>query len=64
MPDIKFGTSLPSLNEKEAVDEVVESHGPVTIEVSERLVYGGKQRQKERRHLLLPALHALQRASG
>ena len=64
MPDIKFGTSLPSLNEKEAVDEVVESHGPVTIEVSGRLVYGGKQRQKERRHLLLPALHALQRASG
>ena len=38
MPDIKFGTSLPSPDEKVAVDEAVESHGPVTIELSERLV--------------------------
>ena len=64
MPDIKFGTSLPSPDEKVAVDEAVESHGPVTIELSERLDYGGQKRLKERRHLLLPALHALQRASG
>jgi len=64
MPDIKFGTSLPTDSEKEAVDEAVKSLGPVTLEISERLVYGGRQRTQERRHLLLPALHALQNASG
>ena len=64
MPDIKFGTSLPTDSEKEAVDKAVKSLGPVTLEISERLVYGGRQRTQERRHLLLPALHALQNASG
>ena len=64
MPDIKFGKSLPTDTEKEAVDTAIASHGPVTIEVTERLVYAGQQRTQERRHLLLPALHALQHASG
>jgi len=64
MPDIKFGTSLPTDSEKKAVDETIESHGPVTVEITERLVYAGRQRTQERRHLLLPALHALQHTSG
>jgi NADH-quinone oxidoreductase subunit F len=64
MPDIKFGTSLPTDSEKEAVDDTIKHHGPVTLEITERLVYSGRERTKERRHLLLPALHALQRASG
>jgi len=64
MPDLKFGDSLPTDSEKKAVDKTIESHGPVTIEITERLVYAGRQRTQERRHLLLPALHALQRTSG
>lgn len=64
MPDIKFGDSLPTDDEKKSVDEAIESYGPATIEVTERLVYAGQLRTQERRHLLLPALHALQHASG
>jgi len=64
MPDIKFGTSLPTDSEKKAVDKTIKSHGPVTLEITERLVYAGRQRTQERRHLLLPALHALQHTSG
>ena len=64
MPDLKFGTSAPTDAERVAVDETIASLGPVAVEVSERLVYAGRQRTRERRHLLLPALHALQRAAG
>ena len=64
MPDLKFGTAAPTETERVAVDQAVAGLGPVTVEVSERLVYGGRQRTRERRHLLLPALHALQRAAG
>ncbi|MDP6894485.1 MAG: NAD(P)H-dependent oxidoreductase subunit E [Acidimicrobiales bacterium] len=64
MPDIKFGTSLPTDSEKKAVDETIKSFGPVTLEITERLVYAGRQRTQERRHLLLPALHSLQNTSG
>ena len=64
MPDLKFGTSAPTDAERMAVDEAIASLGPVAVEVSERLVYAGRQRTRERRHLLLPALHALQRAAG
>ena len=64
MPDLRFGTAAPTEAERVAVDEAVAGLGPVTVEVSERLVYAGRQRTQERRHLLLPALHALQRAAG
>ena len=64
MPDLRFGTDAPTETERVAVDQAVAGLGPVTVEVSERLVYGGRQRTRERRHLLLPALHALQRAAG
>ena len=64
MPDLRFGTAAPTEAERVAVDKAVAGLGPVTVEVSERLVYAGRQRTQERRHLLLPALHALQRAAG
>jgi len=64
VPDLRFGTAAPTEAERVAVDEAVAGLGPVTVEVSERLVYAGRQRTRERRHLLLPALHALQRAAG
>ena len=64
MPDLRFGTAAPTETERVAVDQAVAGLGPVIVEVSERLVYGGRQRTRERRHLLLPALHALQRAAG
>ena len=50
MPDIKFGDSLPTDDEKKAVDKAIESYGPATIEVTERLVYAGQLRTQERRH--------------
>jgi NADH-quinone oxidoreductase subunit F len=64
VPDLRFGTAAPTEAERVAVDKAVAGLGPVTVEVSERLVYAGRQRTQERRHLLLPALHALQRAAG
>jgi len=64
VPDLRFGTAAPTETERVAVDQAVAGLGPVIVEVSERLVYGGRQRTRERRHLLLPALHALQRAAG
>ena len=64
MPDLRFGTAAPTEAERVAVDEAVAGLGPVTVEVSERLVYAGRQRTRERRHLLRPALHALQPAAG
>jgi len=64
VPDLRVGTAAPTETERVAVDQAVAGLGPVIVEVSERLVYGGRQRTRERRHLLLPALHALQRAAG
>lgn len=64
MPDLKFGTAIPTDSERAAVDNTISFFGPATIEVSERMVYAGRNRAVERRHLLLPALHALQRAAG
>ena len=65
MPDLYFGAVDEATDaEKAAVDEAIADWGPVTIRVSERLVHGGRARMRERRHLLLPALHALQRAAG
>ncbi len=38
--------------------------GPALLVESERLVLGGSTRRHERRHLLLPTLHALQKSQG
>ncbi len=65
MPDLYFGAAGEATDaEKVAVDEAIADWGPATVRVSERLVRGGRARSRERRHLLLPALHALQRAAG
>jgi NADH-quinone oxidoreductase subunit F len=65
VPDLYFGAADEATDaEKAAVDEAIADWGPATVRVSERLVRGGRARSRERRHLLLPALHALQRAAG
>ena len=64
MPDLHFGGAEPTDAERAAVDAVVADVGPAIVEMTERLVYAGRTRSVERRHLLLPALHALQRAAG
>lgn len=64
MPDLRFGTTAPTAAEMAAVEAVVAEVGPATVTVSERLVLGGRSRAVARRNLLLPALHALQRAVG
>ena len=65
MPDLYFGAAVDATEaEKAAIDEAIAGWGPVTVRVSERLVHAGLTRARERRHLLLPALHALQRAAG
>ena len=64
MPDLHFGGAEPTDAERAAVDAVVADVGPAIVEMTERLVYAGRTRAVERRHLLLPALHALQRAAG
>ena len=64
MPDLHFGGAEPTDAERAAVDAVVADVGPAIVEMTERLVYAGRARYVERRHLLLPALHALQRAAG
>jgi len=65
LTDIRVGLDQPTEEERAAVDRVVDaSLGPAEIVESERLVRGGTARRHERRHLLLPALHALQHAAG
>ena len=65
MPDLYFGaTEEPTETERAAVAEAISGYGAVTIRESERLVHAGRTRTRERRHLLLPALHALQRTAG
>ena len=64
MPDLRFGDAEPTAAEREAVDAVVGDLGPVVVAEGERLVYAGHSRTRERRHLLLPALPAVRRASG
>ncbi len=65
MPDLHFGaTDEATEAEQAAVAEAIAGFGAVTIRESERLVHAGRTRTRERRHLLLPALHALQRAAG
>ena len=64
MSDLKFGTEEPTAEEKTAIDELLSEIGPAEIKLDERLVVGGRTRVKDRRRLLLPALHELQNISG
>ncbi len=62
MADLFIGEDIATEDERAAVDAVVGD--PAVVVQSERLVIGGMARRRDRRHLLLPALHALQNATG
>ncbi len=65
MADIFIGSDVATDAEQVAVDAVLAaSLGPALIVEGERLVRGGGSRRNERRHLLLPVLHALQNQIG
>lgn len=65
MADLHIGSDKASDEERSVVDAVVGATlGPAVIVETERLVLGGTSRRNERRHLLLPALHALQNQMG
>jgi NADH-quinone oxidoreductase subunit F len=62
--DLHLGEARADAAERSAVDAVVAvSDSAVTFE-TERLVRGGAARRRSLRHLLLPALHALQAEVG
>ncbi|MDH3294467.1 MAG: NAD(P)H-dependent oxidoreductase subunit E, partial [Acidimicrobiia bacterium] len=65
MADLHFGPEQPTSDEQNAVDRVLaETMGPAVVIEHERLVRGGQTRRHERRHLLLPVLHALHNQAG
>ena len=65
MADLHIGSDQASDAERVVVDAVVGATlGPAVVVETERLVFGGTTRRNERRHLLLPALHALQNQVG
>ena len=63
MADIHLTADRASPAELVAVDAVVDGDMAV-VQRTERLVEGGVARRRRRRHLLLPALHALQTSEG
>jgi len=63
--DLYFSDHKPTSEEVAAVAPIIErAGGAATVMETERLVRGGKARAEERRHLLLPALHTLQKEVG
>ena len=57
MPDLHFGaTEEATYVEMAGVDAVIADLGPAVLWESERVVYGGRERARERRHLLLPVV--------
>ncbi len=64
MSDLFIGPDRPTELEQRAVDAVLGEGGPALEIETERLVRGGRTRRRERRHLLLPALIALQEEVG
>lgn len=63
MADLFIGPDTADDVEIAAVRAAV-GDDPAVVHETERLVIGGTRRRHERRHLLLPALHALQNAKG
>jgi NADH-quinone oxidoreductase subunit F len=63
MTDIYIGPDMADDIEIAAVDTAT-GNDPAVVHETERLVISGATRRHERRHLLLPALHALQNAKG
>ncbi len=66
MTDVFISTDRATPTETAAVDAVLNSAGtgPTVDHQHERVVRGGMGRRNERRHLLLPCLHALQNRAG
>ncbi len=66
MSDLHFTADQASPDEQAVIDAVLAGLGtdPATSAEGERVVRGGVRRRNERRHVLLPGLHGLQRASG
>ena len=66
MTDLYLSEDRASAAEAAAVDGVLARMGvePVVRAETERLFTSGTARRRERRHYLLPALHALQNAAG
>ena len=64
MSDLFIGPDRSTVLEQRAVDAVLGEAGPAVGVETERLVLSGRARQHERRHLLLPALIALQEEVG
>jgi len=63
MADLKFSDARASAGEVAAVDAVLGDERGLTHETP-RLVRGGTARRHRLRHMLLPALHALQNEAG
>ncbi len=63
MPDFRIGADRPTPTERAAVAAVVGGRTATVLD-GERLARGGLHAVHELRHLLLPALHALQAAAG
>lgn len=64
MADLHFTADTATDAEAAAVDALVGPDDAAVLFETERLVRGGQARRHERRHLLLPVLHALQAEIG
>lgn len=64
MADLKLSVDTSTQAERDAVDSVIAPEDAAVIHETERMVRGGTERRRERRHLLLPGLHALQATAG
>jgi NADH-quinone oxidoreductase subunit F len=64
MADLHLTIDTSTDAERAAVDAALGADARVVIHETERLVRGGMARKNDRRHLLLPGLHALQAEIG
>ena len=66
MADLHLTEDRASSSEAAVIDAAIAAVGldSAVVHETERLVRGGTQRKNDRRHGLLPALHALQKESG
>jgi NADH-quinone oxidoreductase subunit F len=64
MADLKLSIDTSTEAERAAVDAIVAPDDQAVVHITERAVRGGTARRRDRRHLLLPGLHALQSTVG
>ncbi|MCH9834781.1 NAD(P)H-dependent oxidoreductase subunit E [bacterium] len=62
--DLKLSVDTSTDAERAVVDAVIAPADHAVVYETERVVRGGTERRRERRHLLLPGLHALQAEAG